>query len=87
MRQEFVIPPAQLVCGGRPLAVADALDHLDGVDDAEHASTAPWSGRLGQLAPRRRSWMHAPRLRLRATRRSATAGPNLRSRRVRSRQP
>ncbi len=59
LRHHLVIPPTQLVHAATALAVADALDHLDGVAvPATVDGTIEWQ--LGQLGPRRRSWSVHP---------------------------
>ena len=60
LRREFVVPPVQLVCSITALAVTDVLDHLDGINVPTTVDgTLEW--RLGERAPRRRSWTVHPK--------------------------
>jgi len=59
LRHELVVPPAQLVSAAVAMAVSDALDHLDGLAEPRTLDgTMEW--RLGDLAPRRRTWAVHP---------------------------
>ena len=59
LRQEFVVPPTQLVAAAAAIGVSQILDHLDGVDVPSTVDgTLEW--RLGELGPRRRSWARHP---------------------------
>lgn len=59
LRLEILVPPTQLVAAASALAVADALDHIDGITTPSTVDgTVEW--RLGNLAPRRRSWSRHP---------------------------
>jgi hypothetical protein len=59
LRHDLVVPPVQLVCSATALAVADALDHLDGITvPVTVDGTVEWQ--LGELGPRRRSWSIHP---------------------------
>lgn len=59
LRNEIVVPPVQLVCSAAAVAVAEALDHLDGISaPATVDGTLEWQ--LGNLSPRRRSWTAHP---------------------------
>lgn len=60
LRREFVVPPVQLVCSITALAVADVLDHLDGINVPTTVDgTLEWQ--LGEKGPRRRSWAVHPK--------------------------
>jgi hypothetical protein len=59
LRRQLIVPPAQLVYSVTALAVAEALDHVDGITIPTTVDgTMEWH--LGEVAPRRRSWAAHP---------------------------
>ena len=59
LRREIVVPPTLLVFAATAMAVADALDHIDGINvPATVDGTVEWQ--LGDVGPRRRSWSMHP---------------------------